>query len=60
MGREFAESSLAYWSTLVDAPERVTDDVAHVTGHKARTFGEWARDHVDGFVVASTSAIART
>jgi uncharacterized protein YbjT (DUF2867 family) len=54
MGREFAESSVAYWSTLVEAPERVTDDVAQVTGHKARSFAEWARDHVDDFVVGST------
>ena len=50
MGRKFAESSVAYWSTLVEAPERVTDDVTQVTGHKPRSFARWARDHVDDFV----------
>jgi uncharacterized protein YbjT (DUF2867 family) len=48
---EYPESALAYWATLVDAPERVTDDVARVTGRDARRFAEWAQDHVDDFAV---------
>jgi uncharacterized protein YbjT (DUF2867 family) len=52
MGRGYAESALAYWATLVDAPERVTDDVARLTEREPRTFAEWARDHVDDFVAS--------
>lgn len=59
MGTEFAERSMAYWSTLVDSPERVTDDVERVTGRPARSFAEWAHDHVDDFTVPSTGAVAR-
>jgi uncharacterized protein YbjT (DUF2867 family) len=50
---ERAEAAVAYWATLVDAPERVTDDVERVTGHEARPFAEWVRDHLDDFRVAS-------
>jgi uncharacterized protein YbjT (DUF2867 family) len=50
MGDEYADGALAHWATLVDTPERATDDVARLTGHPARTFAEWARDHVDDFV----------
>jgi uncharacterized protein YbjT (DUF2867 family) len=49
MGDEFADASIAYWASLVDTPERATDDVERVTGHPARTFAQWARDHVDDF-----------
>jgi uncharacterized protein YbjT (DUF2867 family) len=49
---ERAEAALTYWSTLVDRPERVTDDVEGVTGHKARSFSEWAHDHANEFVAA--------
>jgi uncharacterized protein YbjT (DUF2867 family) len=50
---ERAGAAVAYWSTLVDAPERVTDDVERVAGHEARSFAEWVRDHLDDFQVAS-------
>jgi uncharacterized protein YbjT (DUF2867 family) len=49
LGDDYAAGALAHWATLVDAPERATDDVARVTGHPARTFAQWARDHVDDF-----------
>jgi uncharacterized protein YbjT (DUF2867 family) len=48
-GGEFADRALAYWATLVDEPERATDDVQRLTGHPARTFAQWARDHVGDF-----------
>jgi NAD(P)-dependent dehydrogenase (short-subunit alcohol dehydrogenase family) len=54
-GDEFAERALAYWGTLVDEPERATDDVERLTGHPARTFAQWARDHVDDFAATRTS-----
>jgi uncharacterized protein YbjT (DUF2867 family)/ketosteroid isomerase-like protein len=45
----FTEGALAYWRSLVDTPEPVTTTVEELTGHPARTFAEWARDHVDDF-----------
>ena len=45
LGAEFAKSALPYWASLVDDPEPVSLDVTKVTGHPARTFDEWARDH---------------
>ena len=45
MGAEFAASALRYWASLVEEPEPVSADVAKVTGHPARTFAEWAREH---------------
>jgi uncharacterized protein YbjT (DUF2867 family) len=55
LGAEYADGALAYWATLVDAPERATDDVERVTGHPARTFAEWARDHADDFAGRTTA-----
>lgn len=45
----FADSALAGWADLVDHPEPVTTTVADLTGRPARTFAEWAADHVDAF-----------
>ncbi|MFB9683970.1 SDR family oxidoreductase [Amycolatopsis plumensis] len=45
MGVEFAASAVDYWASLVDDPEPVSLDVAQVTGHPARPFAEWAREH---------------
>ena len=45
----FADGALAYWRSLVDIPEPVTTTVAELTGHPARTFTQWAQDHVDDF-----------
>jgi uncharacterized protein YbjT (DUF2867 family) len=45
LGAEFAESALGYWASLVEEPEPVSIDVARVTGHPARDFGSWAREH---------------
>jgi uncharacterized protein YbjT (DUF2867 family) len=58
MGAEFADRAIAYWATLVDAPERATGDVEGVTGRPARTFAQWARDHADDFVRRSTAELA--
>lgn len=49
MGTRFADAALAYWATLVDAPERVSRDAERFTGHPPRSFAEWARDHADDF-----------
>jgi hypothetical protein len=45
----FVDSALGYWATLVDHPEPVTRTVEQITGTLARTFREWATDHVDDF-----------
>jgi uncharacterized protein YbjT (DUF2867 family) len=47
--RAFAEHALDHWATLVSRPEPVTQAVPDITGSPAHTFGEWARDHADGF-----------
>lgn len=49
MGAEHAAGAVAHWASLVDAPERATADVERVTGHPARTFAQWARDHAGDF-----------
>jgi uncharacterized protein YbjT (DUF2867 family) len=48
--RAFADHAVAYWASLVADPEPVTDDVERVTGHPARSFREWARDHAGEFM----------
>jgi uncharacterized protein YbjT (DUF2867 family) len=49
MGSEGAGRAIAHWATLVDSPERATHDVERVTGHPARTYAAWVRDHLDAF-----------
>ncbi len=46
----FADSALAYWASLVDTPEPVTDTVERLTGAPARGFAQWARDHAEDFL----------
>ncbi|MGW3962015.1 SDR family oxidoreductase [Amycolatopsis sp. NPDC005003] len=45
LGAEFAASAVDHWASLVEDPEPVSPDVARVTGHPARPFAEWAREH---------------
>lgn len=45
----FAAARLRAWASLVQSPERVTDDVERVLGRPARTFRSWAREHADDF-----------
>jgi uncharacterized protein YbjT (DUF2867 family) len=45
----FVDSALSHWASLVEHPEPVTDTVERVTGHPARTFAQWARDHANDF-----------
>jgi uncharacterized protein YbjT (DUF2867 family)/ketosteroid isomerase-like protein len=44
---EFADGALDYWRALIETPEPVTNTVQELTGHPARTFAEWAHDHLD-------------
>ena len=55
MGAEFADTALAHWATLVEAPERVADGVQQVLGRPPRPFAEWARDHVEDFAQRTTA-----
>jgi uncharacterized protein YbjT (DUF2867 family) len=54
-----AESSVNYWSSLVDNPEPVTNTVEALTGRPARTFREWAAAHADDFRILSTAEVAQ-
>ena len=54
-GREFAEAALGYWATLVDDPERVSEDAEQIIGHPVRPFARWAADHRKDFVPPSTA-----
>ena len=38
-----------HWARLVEHPEVVLDTVERPTGHPARPFGQWAREHADAF-----------
>jgi uncharacterized protein YbjT (DUF2867 family) len=53
-----AESSVAYWASLVDNPEPVTDTVPTLLGRPALTYREWAEEHADEFRVLSTAEVA--
>ncbi|WP_410785903.1 NAD(P)H-binding protein [Kribbella sp. C-35] len=53
-----AESSVAYWASLVDNPEPVTTTVTELTGRPALTFAEWAAEHADEFRVLSAAEVA--
>jgi uncharacterized protein YbjT (DUF2867 family) len=57
-GAEHAAGAIAYWESLVDAPERATGDVEHLTGRPARTFSQWARDHAEDFARGPTAEAA--
>ncbi len=47
--RAFADHALAYWASLIAQPEPVTHVVEEITGTRARTFRDWARDHASDF-----------
>jgi uncharacterized protein YbjT (DUF2867 family)/ketosteroid isomerase-like protein len=47
--RAFADHALAYWASLIAQPEPVTHAVEEITGARARTFRDWARDHAGDF-----------
>jgi uncharacterized protein YbjT (DUF2867 family) len=49
MGEQHAGTAVAHWATLVEAPERATGDVERITGHPARAFADWAREHAEDF-----------
>ncbi|WP_433010390.1 NAD(P)H-binding protein [Kribbella sp. CA-294648] len=54
----FADGALAYWASLVDTPEPVTDTVESLLGRPALTFREWAEEHADEFRVLPTAEVA--
>jgi uncharacterized protein YbjT (DUF2867 family) len=55
---DFADGALAYWSSLVDSPEPVTDTVESLLSRPALTFREWAEEHADEFRVLPTAEVA--
>ena len=46
---------LDYWSDTLTVPEVALPTVEQLTGHKARTLAQWAKDHASDF-----SPLART
>ena len=49
--------ALDYWESLVERPEVAVDTVERLTGHPARPFSRWARDHADAFRAPSTTGV---
>ncbi|WP_433189040.1 NAD(P)H-binding protein [Actinoallomurus sp. CA-150999] len=45
----FADSLLDWWASNDGVPVELTQAVRELTGHPARTFATWARDHADAF-----------
>ncbi|GHK06007.1 nucleotide-diphosphate-sugar epimerase [Streptomyces sp. Y2F8-2] len=45
----FADSLLDWWQSNDGCPVDLTPCVQELTGHPARTFATWTRDHVDDF-----------
>lgn len=43
------DTALDTWASFAEVPEIVTSTVEDVTGHPARSFREWARDHAGEF-----------
>jgi len=43
------DTLLAFLASRVDTTVELTDEVEAITGHPARSFDVWARDHVDAF-----------
>jgi uncharacterized protein YbjT (DUF2867 family) len=54
----FVDSALATWARLVTRPEPVTRTVEEITGVAARTFRQWADDHISDFRSPSTAEVA--
>ncbi|SNT65560.1 Uncharacterized conserved protein YbjT, contains NAD(P)-binding and DUF2867 domains [Asanoa hainanensis] len=54
----WAEQAVAYWASLVDRPEPVTHTVEEILDRPARTFRQWADDHVDDFRPLPTRQVA--
>ncbi|WP_328583115.1 NAD(P)H-binding protein [Streptomyces sp. NBC_00370] len=44
-----AKALLQYWAAQDGVRSEVTDAIQHLTGHPARTFTTWARDHAAAF-----------
>lgn len=45
-----ADSSVAYWSSLVTNPEPVTPTVATLLNRPALTYQDWTEEHIDEFL----------
>jgi len=54
--RGFADHAMAYWASLIEQPEPVTHTVQEITGARARTFRDWARDHTSDFISGTNGA----
>ena len=56
---DYLAAAQGHWATLVDDPELVKDDVERVTGHRARSFAQWAQEHASEFAALSVADVAR-
>jgi uncharacterized protein YbjT (DUF2867 family) len=53
-GPAWVESALDHWAGLVEHPEIALGTVEQLTGHAARPFATWAREHTDDFRAPGT------
>ncbi len=54
--RPAVDMLLAAWHATLGHPAHVTTTVSHLLGRPARTFGQWAADHVTAFTAAADPA----
>jgi hypothetical protein len=52
---EIATAIIASHAAMVAHPEPMTDTEARLTGRPARSFAQWAHDHVDDFAAPARS-----
>jgi uncharacterized protein YbjT (DUF2867 family) len=50
-----AKMMLGYWARAVRRPAEVTREVERLTGHPARSFATWARDHAADFTESAAA-----
>ncbi|WP_412077926.1 NAD(P)H-binding protein [Streptomyces xanthophaeus] len=49
----YADALLDFWASTDGLPTEITDTVERLTGHPARTFETWARDHAGAFAATA-------
>jgi hypothetical protein len=45
----YADALLAWWKSNDGKPVQLTGTVEELTGHPARSFATWAKDHLNDF-----------
>ncbi|MYT21999.1 NAD(P)H-binding protein [Streptomyces sp. SID7760] len=58
MSGAYADALLDYWAASDGLPVETTDAVEQLTGHPARSFETWCRDHAEAFRSQSAQAVS--